>query len=101
MVNWLIVILFVVVAYFIINKFLAASHLKSKITIILVLLLLFFFYISASIVISKNHIEVRSLEGMIIAGKAYFKWIGHVIDNTKTVVGNAIKMDWGVNSAVK
>jgi uncharacterized membrane protein YGL010W len=65
-------------------------------SITLILLLLLFVYISASIVISKNHIEIKSASGMITAGKAYFQWIGHVIDNTKTVVGNVIKMDWGV-----
>ena len=101
MVNWLIVIIAIVVIYFIFTKFQAMGHVKSKMNIVFILLLLLFFYISASLVISKNHIEVKSFTGMVTAGKAYFQWLGQIADNTKTIVGNAIKMDWGSTSAVK
>jgi len=95
------VIIFVLVAIALIYFVVQVRHMHSRLKITLIIMFVLFLYLSASIVISKNNIEVKSLNGMITAGKAYFHWIGNVIDNTKTIVGNAVKMDWSVSSTVK
>jgi len=88
-------IIFIIAAIVVLYFITQVKHMHNRFTLILIGLLLLFLYISASVIISKNKIEVKSFQGMVIAGEAYFKWLGHVFDNTKTIMGNAIKLDWG------
>jgi hypothetical protein len=75
-----------------------ARHLHNKFYLIFAILFLIFLYISATVVINSNDIDVTSVNGMVTAGKAYFKWVGNVIGNTRNIVGNAINMDWSASN---
>lgn len=94
MVIWIILLLLGCVIYF----FIKLNHIRSRFMITLILLFLLFLFLSSYIVIKKNNIEVKSFQGLVIAGEAYFKWLSQVFNNTKTLIGNAIKMDWSPKS---
>ena len=53
-----------------------------------------FFYVTSMKVIESSGVDIKTLDGMVVVGKLYFKWLGHVLENTKTIVGEIIKMDW-------
>jgi len=81
--------------------FLRAKGTKHKIYSVLVILLLIFLYTTSSKVISEHNLNIKTFDGMISAGKFYFSWLGQAFQNSKVLVGNAIKMDWAVNSTLK
>jgi hypothetical protein len=97
MVSWLVIgiLILLVLAFF------KAKRVQHKFYTILLIFLLIFFYVSWSKVIAENNIDIKSFEGILVAGKLYFKWVGHVINNAKTLAGRAIKMDWSGNTAIK
>ena len=76
------------------------KHFKHRVFIILVILLVLFLYVSFSAVISESEANLSSFSGLLKVGKAYYLWLGNAFNNIKFVVGNALKMDWGVNETV-
>ncbi|MEM3405360.1 MAG: hypothetical protein QW117_00055 [Candidatus Pacearchaeota archaeon] len=88
---WIIILIAIVFIYLIIK----IKHAHNKFFITLIILALLFLYLSIYSVVKTNNIDVKSMDGMIMAGKAYIKWVGNVIDNTKTIIGNAIRLNWG------
>jgi energy-coupling factor transporter transmembrane protein EcfT len=93
---WVIIIA-ILLTYFIFK----AKHVHNKFYLTSIIVLLIFFFISASIVISTNNIDVTSIDGMVTASKAYFRWVGNVIGNSRTIVGDAIRMDWSSANTLK
>ncbi len=90
--NWW-VILIIFVAIIILFKF---KHVSHKFHLMVILIIILFFYISFSNILSRNEIEINSISGMAVAGEAYYDWMRHVFDNTRTIVGNVVRMDWSV-----
>ena len=90
MINWVILIALIFLAYF----FLTAKKMQHKFYIILVTLLIIFFYVTGTLIISKTNANLKTFDGLVTAGKTYFKWLGHAIKNVRNIIGNAIKMDW-------
>jgi hypothetical protein len=74
---------------------------QHKLYAILVILLVIFFYTTTSRLVQQNNIDVKTFDGMVIAGKLYVNWLGHVLSNTKALIGNALKMDWIGNTTLK
>jgi len=62
-------------------------------TIFLIALILFTF-ISFSMVIKNKGVDLKTVSGMMQAGKLYFSWLGSVFGNFKTITADAIRMDW-------
>lgn len=93
--NWVIILVLGVVMYFV---FFRAKHLKQRITIGIVVMLLLFFYISYSKVTQDQDINYKSVVGIEKAAKLYFSWLGSAFGNLRGLTGNAVKMDWGLNS---
>lgn len=87
---WAVIIALVFVIFF----FLKARHIRHRFYVIAVVLFLAFIFISGSNLIKQNDIDLTSLNGLVTAGKVYVKWLGKVVENVKTISGNAIKSDW-------
>ena len=89
-ISWIVIAVLVII-FLILLKF---RHVKHRFfALVLVLLLVFVYFTSTSLFAGRN-IDFKTLEGWMTAGKIYFSWLVHAFGNTKTVVGNAIKMDW-------
>lgn len=87
---WIIIAILVVVAFFILR----IHHLKHKIFLFLVVFAVLFIFITASNVVTKYKIDLKSVNGIEKGAKIYFAWLGGAFDNFKSITGNAIKMDW-------
>ncbi len=90
MLNWMIIIAIVLLVWF----FIKAKHFKHKVYVLVLMFLIIFFYATSVKVIESSGVDIKTLEGMVVVGKLYFKWLGNALDNTKTIVGEIIKMDW-------
>jgi len=92
MISWIIVIILVVLA-FVFAKF---RHIKHKTFLIVLIIAFLLFYITASSVLGGNA-NLKSFDGIVAAGKAYFSWLVHIGSNAKTIAGSAVNMDWAGN----
>jgi len=72
---------------------------KHKLWAMLIILLLLFAYVSFTLTLKGKDIDFKSVPGLIQAGKIYFLWLGGIFGNMKSITGNAINMDWGVNES--
>jgi len=52
-------------------------------------------------IIKENNMNLKSFDGIVGAGKLYFSWLGHAFENSRSILGNVIKMDWVGNSTIK
>ena len=60
----------------------------------LVIFLMIFFLIGAFFIISENKLALIKTENRNEFGKLYYSWIGSLFDNSKSVVGYVVKMNW-------
>ena len=74
------------------------KRMRHKLWALLLIVLILFGYISFTVVLKDKNIDYHSFSGLMRAGKIYLIWIGSIFGNLKTIVGNAINMDWGVNN---
>lgn len=72
----------------------ASKRLRHKMFAIFLIALVIFTFLSFSMVVKKNNIDLKTVPGMVDAGKLYFSWLLSVFGNVKTITGNAIGMDW-------
>jgi len=79
---------------------LKARHVKHRLFALILVLLFVFVYFTSTSLLTNQGIDFKSFEGWVKAGKIYFSWLVHASSNTRSVVGNAIKMDWVGNSTV-
>lgn len=84
----------IIAVIFVIFFFLKARHVRHRFYVIVFVLFLAFIIISGSNIIKQNNVDLTSFNGLVTAGKVYVKWLGKVVENVKTISGNAIKSDW-------
>jgi len=97
MVNFVILAVLVFLVLLLVLLFLKAKTMQHKTYAILITVMLIFFYVTGSKIIAENNVDLKTFDGMVTAGKLYFSWLGHVLQNTKVLIGNAVKMDWRGN----
>lgn len=90
MISWIIIVILVVLALFILK----ASHFRHRFWVVILVLLILFLYVSISVVYGKYDLNFSSTGGVFNAVKVYFGWLGNGFHNLKTLTGNAVKMDW-------
>lgn len=90
MISWVVIVILVGAAIIALKM----NRLRHKIWIILLIFVALFLYVSMAIVYKENQLEFNSVEGILRSAKVYVGWLGNSFQNLKTVVGNAIKMDW-------
>ena len=88
------VVAFIVVAVLVIIKL---ANEKQAIAVKIMVIAFVFLVISASFVVIRNNLDVKSFDGIVTAGKVYFSWLGTVAKNVVQVSGYAVHQNWGVN----
>jgi len=95
-VSWVVI----AVLIFLILIFFKFKDVKHRTWTILLILFVLFFYMTFVNVLSKENIDVNSVEGVVSAGKIYFSWLGHAVKNLATITSKAVDMDWKGNLTV-
>lgn len=74
-----------------------AKEIRHKFGSVAIIAVLIFFIFTFSQVATQDGVDFKSFDGIMSAGKIYFKWLGTVFSNLVTITGNAVKLDWGFN----
>jgi hypothetical protein len=53
-----------------------------------------FLLIGAFFIVTEHKLVLRKQEARMELGRQYYSWFGDLFDNTKTITGNAIRLDW-------
>ncbi len=93
MVNYILIAILIIFVLLLLR----AKHVKEKIFLVLIILLIIFFVVTASTLIKNKEINLTTFDGIVVAGKIYFKWLIHIGKNLGDITGEAIKMDWKGN----
>jgi len=90
MLGWVIVIVLVIIAFFILK----ANHFKHRLWIIVLISIAIFLILSVTLVYSKYNLNFSSVNDSISSAKIYFGWLVNGFHNLRALTGNAVKMDW-------
>ena len=71
-----------------------AKRMKHKIFAIVIIALILFTYISFTVVLKNTDTDLKTVNGLVSAGKLYVVWLGNVFKNMKSVTTYASKQDW-------
>jgi len=96
MIGWYLIVILVILV-FVILKY---KEIRHKLGFIFVLLIVLFLVVSSSYVYSHNKTDLKTFDGLVSAGKAYFSWFGSLFTNVKDISGYVIKQDWKINESV-
>ena len=50
--------------------------------------------IGAFFIVTANNLALSGQEARAEFGKQYYAWFGKLFDNSKTLVGNVVGLDW-------
>lgn len=95
MVNWLIIVL-ILLGIFI---FLSVLRMRHKLLWIFIILIISFLIFSYVMVFKGKKVDLTTTDGVAAVAQNYLSWLGLVWDNTKTVTGDAINMNWKTNES--
>lgn len=70
------------------------KRLKHKIFAMFLIGLLIFTYVSFTVLLKGKDIDLKTVPGVMEAGKLYFSWLGSLFTNTKSITSHAVKLDW-------
>ncbi len=90
MISWIVIAILVGAALIALKM----NRMRHKVWIILLIFAALFLYTSVALVYKENSLEFNTVKGILSSAKVYVGWLGNSFQNLKTVVGNAIKMDW-------
>lgn len=74
--------------------FIEVKRLKHKLFAIFLIVLIIFTYLSFSLSLKGQDIDLKTIPGVIKAGKLYGSWLGTLFTNTKSITAYATKQDW-------
>ena len=63
------------------------------------LLLILSLFLSATYVINKQGIDLKSAGGLTKFTKYYVLWLGNIFTNAKQLTGSVINQDWSINNS--
>lgn len=93
MINWIIIIIIVLVAFLIIRT-LFSRHARHRLVTTIVILVIVFLIGTFYFVTYKNNIDITSVNGFMTGAKVYGIWLVGAFGNVKALTGDAISMDW-------
>jgi hypothetical protein len=96
--HWVIIVGLVVLAVYIIQKFVHLSHWNSKFWMITIIVLLGFVALSFFGVVKVNSVNLNTTSGFFSAVRLYFSWLVHAFSNIKAITGNVMKLTWFPNA---
>jgi len=94
-------ILIIAVIVILLLVFVEMRKLKHQFIALIILFVLIFSYFGYVVAIKDKNINFKTFEGLKTATKLYFAWLGKVFENTKTITGNVIRMDWKAENDTK
>ncbi|MFH1327038.1 MAG: hypothetical protein ABIH59_02840 [archaeon] len=74
--------------------FIEVKRLRHKVFAMFLIALILFSYLSFTLVLKGKDIDIKTIPGMVEAGKLYFSWLGSIFSNFKIITSNAIRLDW-------
>ncbi|MDA3905388.1 MAG: hypothetical protein PF484_04855 [Bacteroidales bacterium] len=74
--------------------FVEVKRLKHKLWAFFLIGLILFTYISFSVSLKGKDVDIKSIDGVIKAGKLYASWLGSLFNNAKSVTAYATKQNW-------
>jgi hypothetical protein len=74
--------------------FIEIKRLKHKMLAIFLIGLILFTYISFTVTMRKQDLDLKTIPGMISAGKLYFVWLGGIFTNAKSITLYVAKHNW-------
>jgi Na+-driven multidrug efflux pump len=93
MVNWLIGVLFLLAVF----VFLAILRVRHKMVWVIITFIVIFLIFSYVMVFQGKKLDLSTTDGVNQAVKSYAAWLGLVWDNTISITGNTVNMDWKTN----
>ena len=90
MISWLVIAILCFMAFFIMKL----THIRHKFSLVVIIVLLLFLYLSALLVNTENDFDLSTTEGFGSALRVYVGWLAQGFGNIRSIIGNAIKMDW-------
>jgi hypothetical protein len=60
----------------------------------IVLLIMMFLLVGAFFIISNSNLHLANPEQRGVFTESYYDWFGKIFDNTKSVSGYVVNMDW-------
>lgn len=91
--NWWLIAVLVLIAIMLF-KF---KEIRHKLGLGAIVILILFLVASFGQLYATHNLDLTSFDGIVMAGKVYFSWLGSVAKNVANIGGYAIKQDWGVN----
>lgn len=70
------------------------KRLKHKLFAFFLIGLILFTYISFTVSLKGQDVDLKSVDGLIKAGKLYWSWLSSLFVNAKSVTAYALKQDW-------
>jgi hypothetical protein len=95
--NWVIIGL-IVLAFFVIGKFVHFHHAKNKFFAFLIILIIGIFILTFYNIAQQKSVDLKSPAGIFTGFKYYTLWLGQAMGNMRTITGNAARMDWSFNN---
>jgi hypothetical protein len=70
------------------------KRLKHKLLAMFLIGLILFTYLSFTASIKGKEVDIKTIPGIIEAGKLYLAWMGGLFSNMKSITAYALKQDW-------
>ena len=93
----IVIVIAIILVIFVLIKMRYVKHKLGWLIILGVVLMLYIGFLAST---SGKNINYDSWDGTQTAIKLYLSWMGHNINNLKTITANAIKLDWNPNVTV-
>jgi hypothetical protein len=84
----------VAIAIVVIWVLIEVKRLKHKLFAFFLIGLILFTYISFSVSLKNENVDLKTVPGLIKAGKLYFAWLGSAFKNVKSITAYASSQDW-------
>ena len=94
MVSFLLVVLIIIVLYIFVK---ATGFQYSRTWTFIIGFLLLFFVITFGFAVKNYSGDLSTFDGIMLALKTYFAWLGSFFGNVKSITGNVIHSDWSGN----
>ena len=60
----------------------------------IIAIIIMFFLLGAFFLISENKIALKYTSARQELGKLYYSWLSNLFDNSKSLMGYVVKLDW-------
>lgn len=70
------------------------KRLKHKLFAMFLIGLIIFTYVTFTVSLKGKDVDLKTIPGVINAGKLYASWLGTLFTNAKTITAYAVKQNW-------